>query len=54
VSRYLLWLVEDVPLRLPLGTDVVIAIDTSDRVRLEELERFRSLSVSTDFSTDQD
>jgi len=37
------------PLRLPLGSDAVAAIEHSDRARLDELERWRALSVSTDF-----
>jgi NAD(P)-dependent dehydrogenase (short-subunit alcohol dehydrogenase family) len=37
------------PLRLPLGSDAVTAIERSDRARLDELERWRALSVSTDF-----
>jgi NAD(P)-dependent dehydrogenase (short-subunit alcohol dehydrogenase family) len=40
---------EDPPLRLPLGSDAVAAIERNDRTRLEELGRWRSLSVSTDF-----
>lgn len=40
---------EEPPLRLPLGSDAVAAIERSDRARLEELARWRSLSVSTDF-----
>ena len=38
------------PLRLPLGRDAVSAIEASDRARLEELERWRALSCSTDFA----
>jgi len=37
------------PLRLPLGSDAVAAIERSDRARLDELARWRTLSVSTDF-----
>lgn len=37
------------PLRIALGSDAVNAIATTDRQRLEELERWRELSVSTDF-----
>lgn len=37
------------PLRLPLGSDAVAAIVQADRARLAELERWRELSVSTDF-----
>jgi len=40
---------ENPPLRLPLGTDAVDAIEASDRARLEELQRWRELSCSTDF-----
>jgi NAD(P)-dependent dehydrogenase (short-subunit alcohol dehydrogenase family) len=38
------------PLRLPLGSDAVAAIERSDKARLDELERWRALSVSTDFA----
>ena len=37
------------PLRLPLGSDAVAAIERSDRARLDELATWRALSVSTDF-----
>jgi NAD(P)-dependent dehydrogenase (short-subunit alcohol dehydrogenase family) len=37
------------PLRLALGSDALTAIDHADRARLAELERWRELSVSTDF-----
>ena len=37
------------PLRIALGGDAVEAISSSDRKRLEELERWRSISVSTDY-----
>jgi NAD(P)-dependent dehydrogenase (short-subunit alcohol dehydrogenase family) len=40
---------ENPPLRLPFGKDAVDAIEASDRARLEELERWRELSCSTDF-----
>ncbi|MBB4839679.1 NAD(P)-dependent dehydrogenase (short-subunit alcohol dehydrogenase family) [Sphingomonas kyeonggiensis] len=40
------------PLRLPLGSDAVGAIERGDRARLEELERWRTLSISTDFPKD--
>jgi NAD(P)-dependent dehydrogenase (short-subunit alcohol dehydrogenase family) len=40
---------DDPPLRLPLGSDAVAAIERGDRARLDELARWRSLSVSTDF-----
>jgi NAD(P)-dependent dehydrogenase (short-subunit alcohol dehydrogenase family) len=39
------------PLRLPLGSDAVAAIERSDKARLDELERWRALSISTDFPT---
>lgn len=41
---------KDPPLRLPLGSDAVAAIARSDRVRLDELERWRPLSISSDFT----
>ncbi|UIJ46540.1 oxidoreductase [Sphingomonas cannabina] len=37
------------PLRLPLGSDALAAIERSDKARLDELERWRTLSRSTDF-----
>jgi len=37
------------PLRLALGSDAVAAIANADQVRLAELERWRALSISTDF-----
>lgn len=37
------------PFRLPLGSDAVSAIEQADDARLEELRRWRELSVSTDF-----
>jgi NAD(P)-dependent dehydrogenase (short-subunit alcohol dehydrogenase family) len=37
------------PLRIALGSDAVNAIAATDRQRLEELEMWRSLSVSTDY-----
>lgn len=40
----------DPPLRLPLGSDAVAAIERSDKARLDELARWRALSVSTDYS----
>ena len=39
------------PFRLPLGSDAVKAIEQADRTKLEELARWRDLSVSTDFPT---
>ena len=40
---------EHPPLRLPLGSDAVAAIAKSDQAKLAELDRWRELSVSTDF-----
>lgn len=40
---------EKPPLRLPLGSDALAAIARGDHARLEELERWRELSASTDF-----
>jgi NAD(P)-dependent dehydrogenase (short-subunit alcohol dehydrogenase family) len=37
------------PLRLALGSDAVNAIENTDRARLDELQRWRELSISTDF-----
>ncbi|UWU84094.1 SDR family NAD(P)-dependent oxidoreductase [Bradyrhizobium yuanmingense] len=37
------------PLRIALGSDAVDAIAAIDKLRLEELERWRALSVSTDY-----
>jgi hypothetical protein len=37
------------PLRIALGSDAVNAIAATDRQRLEELEKWRALGVSTDF-----
>jgi NAD(P)-dependent dehydrogenase (short-subunit alcohol dehydrogenase family) len=37
------------PLRIALGSDAVSAIAATDRRRLEELETWRALSVSTDY-----
>ncbi len=37
------------PLRLPLGTDALGAIEHADKLRQHELEKWRSLSASTDF-----
>jgi NAD(P)-dependent dehydrogenase (short-subunit alcohol dehydrogenase family) len=41
---------KDPPLRLPLGSDAVTAIALSDRKRLDELERWRPLSIASDFT----
>jgi NAD(P)-dependent dehydrogenase (short-subunit alcohol dehydrogenase family) len=40
------------PLRLALGSDAVAAIERVERARLDELARWRELSVSTDFPTE--
>ncbi|MBV1834131.1 SDR family NAD(P)-dependent oxidoreductase [Novacetimonas pomaceti] len=37
------------PLRLPLGTDAVTAIRRADLERLEEVEKWREMSIVTDF-----
>jgi hypothetical protein len=37
------------PFRLPLGSDALKAIEHADRTRLDELQRWRELSESTDF-----
>ena len=37
------------PFRLPLGSDALKIIEQADRAKLEELERWRALSASTDF-----
>jgi NAD(P)-dependent dehydrogenase (short-subunit alcohol dehydrogenase family) len=37
------------PLRIALGSDAVSAIAATDKVRLEELEKWRALSISTDY-----
>jgi hypothetical protein len=42
------------PFRLPLGSDAVKAIEQADRSRLDELQRWRELSLSTDFPEDED
>jgi NAD(P)-dependent dehydrogenase (short-subunit alcohol dehydrogenase family) len=39
------------PFRLPLGSDAVKSIEQADLAKLEELARWRDLSVSTDFLT---
>lgn len=39
------------PLRLPLGSDAALAIEQADTARLESDRIWRSLSLSTDFST---
>ena len=41
---------ENPPLRLPLGSDAVTAIALSDQKRLDELERWRPLSIASDFT----
>jgi hypothetical protein len=40
---------EQPPFRLPLGSDAVKAIEQADRSRLDELQRWHELSLSTDF-----
>ena len=40
---------EQPPFRLPLGSDALRIIEQADRARLDELERWRALSASTDF-----
>ena len=40
---------DEPPFRLPLGSDAMAAIAYADQARLEELERWRTVSVSTDF-----
>ena len=40
---------ESPPLRIALGSDAVNAIAATDRQRLQELEKWRALGVSTDF-----
>lgn len=42
---------ETPPFRLPLGSDALKNIEQADRMKLEELARWRDLSVSTDFPT---
>ncbi|WP_129642595.1 oxidoreductase [Peristeroidobacter agariperforans] len=37
------------PFRLPLGSDAVNVIEQADRAKLADLQRWRELSVSTDF-----
>ena len=37
------------PLRIALGSDAVNAIAATDKLRLEELEKWRALGVSTDY-----
>lgn len=41
---------EEPPFRLPLGSDAVKAIAQADLKKLNELERWRELSASTDFA----
>ncbi|KQZ69173.1 oxidoreductase [Rhodanobacter sp. Root561] len=40
---------EQPPFRLPLGSDALKIIEQADRAKLDELERWRELSASTDF-----
>jgi hypothetical protein len=39
-------------LRLPLGSDAIQVIEQADLKRSEELERWRGLSLSTDFQSE--
>jgi NAD(P)-dependent dehydrogenase (short-subunit alcohol dehydrogenase family) len=41
------------PLRLALGSDAVKAISDANRARAEELERWRELSISTDYAENE-
>ena len=41
---------EDAPLRLPLGSDAVRAVDEAERSRLQSDKKWRRLSMSTDFA----
>jgi NAD(P)-dependent dehydrogenase (short-subunit alcohol dehydrogenase family) len=41
---------EDAPLRLPLGSDAVRAVDEAERSRLQSDKNWRRLSMSTDFA----
>jgi NAD(P)-dependent dehydrogenase (short-subunit alcohol dehydrogenase family) len=41
---------EDAPLRLPLGSDAVRAVDEAERNRLQSDKKWRRLSMSTDFA----
>ena len=40
---------ENAPLRMPFGSDAVEAIEAKNAFVAEELEKWRSVSVSTDF-----
>lgn len=40
---------DEPPFRLPLGSDAVKLIERADRMKLDDLLRWRALSVSTDF-----
>ncbi|GFE81809.1 short-chain dehydrogenase/reductase [Steroidobacter agaridevorans] len=40
---------DEPPFRLPLGSDAVKLIEQADRAKLADLQRWRELSVSTDF-----
>jgi NAD(P)-dependent dehydrogenase (short-subunit alcohol dehydrogenase family) len=44
---------EQPPFRLPLGSDALKLIEQADLAKLEELERWRELSASTDFPSTQ-
>ena len=41
----------DPPLRLLLGSDAVRAVENNDRAKMDADEKWRSLSVSTDFAS---
>ena len=41
------------PFRLALGSDAVKAISDANRARAKELERWRELSISTDFTENE-
>jgi hypothetical protein len=41
----------DPPLRLLLGSDAVEGVERADRTKTESDQKWRSLSVSTDFDT---
>ncbi len=44
---------DDLPVfRIALGSDAVGAIERTDRARLEELDRWRTISQSTDFAAE--
>jgi hypothetical protein len=51
LAKALLELVDspDPPMRLPLGSDAVGAIEHKNRIVEYELERWRAVALSTDF-----